>query len=246
MRPIKLQSKSSFISPSGSYIGWHASDQFWVFETTETGAFPKTTGKFTKQGHYYYGPDSLERKQFHQSVKFTCAAMSDEFIAFGARGKLLIFSLLEDSGRLRCIGNLPRDHIMKVIFSPDGTELVVLVTTKDGMKARVYSASNFFRNINDSADKPKEISPDDIEGAWGDFVGDIADAVFSSDGKKIAICTSHDINRESRIRFLQKETGAGWSWVKGTGTALVLETSDDSPGITGMSLYKLCPFSLTI
>ena len=135
---------------------------------------------------------------------------------------------------------------MKVMFSPDGTELVVLVTTEDGMKAEVYSASKFFQNINDSADKTKEISPDDIEGAWGDFVGDIADAVFSSDGKKIAICTSHDINGKSRIRFLQKERGAGWIWVEGTGTALVLNTRDNSLGITGMSLYKLCPFSPTI
>ena len=245
----KLQSKfeKSFVSGCGNFVGWLGRREYQIYEIRTTNALLVTSGNFQKRGEYRYGLNTL-CSQFHQwpkRPKFCCAAITKDFCAIGTLRKLLVFAVRP--GRLLGFESLPEADIKKLIFSPDGTELIALMITTTGsrscVKVLVYSTSEFSSNVADSDNVLKQLHGFRVTKVWKDFIGHIVDATISREGTKIAICSSYNNEGYSQLRLLEKNMEGEWVWVVGTEKLSVSNGNiHSSPGITGISLYKPCYF----
>jgi hypothetical protein len=237
-------------SHSGSFVGWFGSDLFSIFQIIGSHPIPICSGKF-KRRHYYYGRTEQERpvtQSNNQRISdFCCAALSDRYIAVGTQtGMLLIFAVQGaiQGGQWLCSANLSGNVIEKLIFSPAGDELFVVLSAKEEhlpyQKLIVFSTSEFAKAPGVADDAVKCLTEFKTIAKWNNSVCEIPDAAFSSDGKKLAICTSHNNKGYSEIRLLRKSSSEGrWRNILKDEISVVKIREAHSPGLTGIALYTL-------
>jgi hypothetical protein len=239
--------RANAASNSGSYVGWFANDRFSIFEATGYKPIPVCSGRFKKK-HYYYGPTEgkCQLTQFdNRNVSPFCrAALSDYYIAVGTDdGMILVFAVQEETpGQWLCSADTGGAVIEKLVFSPQGEELLAVLTTRDRQqqcqKVIVFPTSGFAKARRVADEAVKHLTSSNTVAEWRNSDCEIHAAVFSSDGRKFAICTSHDNRGYSQIRLLKK-SGRDGRWRKqGVDEVPVVQAQDStSAGITGISLY---------
>lgn len=212
--------RAKVISPSGNRVCLGTENEYWIWKTSlpehnsirmmpepqplDHPDFPLLcTGHFKRKSFYYYtnlrGEEDYQTHDCKTLSDFHCAALSDDFIAISAGHRVLLF---EGSGRCLFYTEFRNTFVSHLRFSPDGMELLVLSNTK----ALIASTSKFksnsnIKNIEGEEDCFKEIAN------WGTSSYRPRQLAFSSDGKRIVICTSHSSNGFCEIRILQCDNG---------------------------------------
>jgi len=237
-------------SHSGSFVGWFGSDLFSIYQTTGYEPTPVCSGRFQGK-HYYYGPTEKTRpvtQSNNQRVsKFCCAALCDRYIAVGTKqGMLVIFAvqgvvLGEKAGQWLCSANFSEYVIEKLLFTPEADELLLVLSTRGishpAQKLVVISTSEFAKAPRVADETVKILTQFRTAAEWKNSVCEFPDVAFSSDGRKFAICTSHNNSGVSEIRMLRKSrTNGSWRNVLKEKISVV-RIKDASPGMTGISLY---------
>jgi len=168
--------------------------------------------------------------------------VSDKHIAVGCHGTILIFAVQGDSpGCWLSSAKVEGAQIEKLVFSSNRDELLAMLKAKNSShKAIVYLASDFANDSSHSDETAKPLFGVEVA-EWKDSLCEIAHAAFSRDGRKIVICTSHDIKGTSQIRILKKYSEKGWRKYGHSISLPVLERQDASPGMTG----EASPFPFT-
>jgi hypothetical protein len=240
------------ISAKGHTVAVLVKRQFWTFD-------PETcqmlcTGDFHKKTTYKYATDEGKELKVQHPLptkfrisSFVCCALSDEFLAIGTDSKIMIFSCRGTyAGRWLACDDIPDSVVKRMAFSPDGTELVALVSVEgkdasyDG--ARIYSTAKF---------TPEDIDIQELEVlrqeamapvvlVWPrDHIHDPNGISFSKDGRKVAICTTHS-RAKAGIRILKKEISTWRAWGF---TEVTVHTADHKDwvgrALTGITLYFL-------
>ena len=249
-RLFRAHCVANAISRSGQFVGWFCDDKYEIYELAASETYLACTGKL-KKGKYWYGRNKPERKHVDGQMTpgISCAALSDEYIAVGCYGTLLIFTVQGDSpGRWLSSAKFNDVHIEKLVFSPKGDELLAVLKAKDQNgqnschKAIVYSSSDFVDDCQQSDEKVKSLRSIEVA-EWENSVCEVADAAFSSEGRKIVIGTRHDNRGKSRIMLLKKYPEEGWQKYGDSISLLVRERQDSSAGMNGISLYNSVSFS---
>jgi len=238
-------------SHSGSFVGWFGRDLFSIYQTTGCKPTPVCSGEFQGK-HYYYGRTEEGRpvtQSNNQKVsKFCCAALSDRYIAVGTQeGMLLIFAvqdviLGERSGQWLCSANFFENVIEKLLFTPEADELLLVLSAKHAshphQKLVVFSTSEFAKPPGIADETVKNLTEFTTAAKWSNSVCQIPDVAVSSDGRKFALCTSHNNSGVSEIRLLRKSRRDGrWRNVLKEEISVVRIKESNSPGMTGISLY---------
>jgi hypothetical protein len=158
---------------------------------------------------------------------------------------LLIFAihganLGERPGKWLCSANLSNDIIEKLMFTPEGDELLAMSCAKYErkplQKLEVFSTSEFAKEPGVSDEAVKCLTQFKTAAEWRNRVCEISDAAFSSDGRKLVICTSHN-HGCSEIRLLRKSrTDGRWRNILNDEIPVVPIRDAISPGVTGISL----------
>ena len=238
------------ISPNGALIGWFRRDQYEIFDTTGCNVVPVCSGKFNGQ-RYYYGQSgkarSLKQPNDRNFSAFCCAAISDLYVAIATQeGMLLIFAARGASqgarpGQWLSYTDLSDNVIEKVLFTPAGDELLAVITPKQQNNSRklvVCSTCEFAKapGITDEEIKPIQMS--DTARWKEDSVSQVPAAGLSSDGRKLAIGSSHNSQGVSAVQILQKSQNDGQWHRKVKGPLRVVKIKEShSPGLTGLCLY---------
>jgi hypothetical protein len=157
---------------------------------------------------------------------------------------LLIFAVQGAiPGQWLCSAKLSESVIEKMLFTPEADELLLVLSANDAshpyQKLLVFSTSEFAKAPGVADDKVKDLTQFTTAAEWRDSVCQIPDAAVSSDGRKLAICTSHNNNGFSEIRLLRKSrTDGRWRNVLKEEISVVrIRGESKSPGMTGISLY---------
>lgn len=241
---LKTRFHSNVISPSGNRVGLFKEYEYWVFDTSNNqanGPIPlrppmKFGGHFKKKGVYHYGLSMGEPKHHKYKItKFLCAALTDKYVAIGTQDKILIFG----NGGQWLVAHEEKDaSIDQLMFSPDGTELLAIVTTmvKDISHQRLLLApTTSFPGTTLRREKPVLTEVVD----WGKRVQIPSGAAFSSDGNRIAIYTSCDAEGKCEIRLLERQCirDNKFEWQR-LGEDSIDVGSRRSPGeLTGVQLF---------
>jgi hypothetical protein len=144
--------KAKVISPTGNRVGLFTDNQFWIFDTSHCKRYsvplnrPKLLykGLFEQRNKYSYGLETTMSQTYtFDKVRFLCAAQSDDCVAVGIPGYILVF---KSAGACYCAYSLPRagnsrTSVSHLLFSPEGTSLVALVQTPADFRQRVLIAS---------------------------------------------------------------------------------------------------------
>ena len=225
---------------------------------------PKCVGRFEENGTYTFGLDGPRAKSHGSLLKsrkpptLLCGVVSDTLLALGASGDVfLLFSI--DGGEIRR-GQLlyqmekPNHYIQKVLFSPDGTEIVLFFSIRgsSNVLCQIYSASNFLA-------RPVQRRPLAFEQIFiplsevclnlsyqkekGLYQYALRDAKFARDGRKLMVCTNH-VHGSAMVVILCKEQTQWKYWGDDQITVHGLDAWDDiCIGFTGVSLYPACETS---
>jgi len=238
------------ISTSGRFIGLFAATKFWIydigvyfspFENNLGFEYPShpaltTTGTFDNSGYnYYYGPRNT-RHTYEQKIKIRLAALSDDFLAIVSEKTVFIF------GRLgRCFHSitLHDEDIRKVLFSPSGSELVIISTYAAGHHRAIYipiqdiptSGPEHIRTLPIERQPIKQISE------WASTYMP-RHAIFSDDGNTLVIGTARHQNAKCEIRIFQySRQRTKWQSIGDQIIGLFDEVSQSAVRLTGIQLY---------
>lgn len=215
------------ISPSGNRVGLFKEKEYWIWNTSPPNLTPNPTpippllldpplvcaGHFKQGGCYHYGTDISQQRtrqdhKCHTLSTFHCAALSDKFIAISTGAQVLVF---EGSGQCLFYIEPENTFVSHLMFSPDGTELLALaktkVNTKSEERALIAPRSKFVTNGQVDNNIPRIEDYFKEVGNWGNSVYRPHCLAFSSDGKRIAICTTNSSDGFCEIRLLQLDKG---------------------------------------
>lgn len=245
------------ISASGNKIAVLGKKTFWVFNT-HTLSFA-CFGDFTngKDAFQYATKDGTLQTQHpipleHKVSRFTCAALSDTYLAVGCNGRVMAFVLEgKHAGRWIVLESFDDKEapVEKLSFSADGAQLIALLKVASGVshqfKAVIYSTSSFPQ---DNLDRKKPIRPESTNVLLKDWQTYCPRGVaFSSQGTLVAICTNYVRSRDrlsAGIQLLKKNEDDG-SWdLWGPFDIVKLPYNDDTAwreGFTGLALYLTIP-----
>lgn len=245
------------ISASGNKIAVLGKKSFWVFNTHPIsfvcfGDFTNGRDAFqcaTKDGTLQtQHPIPLE----HKVSRFTCAALSDTYLAVACNGRVMAFVLEgKHAGRWVVLDSFEDKEapVEKLSFSADGTQLIALLKVASGVshqfKAVIYSTSSFPQ---DHLDRKKPIRPESTDVLLKDWHTYCPRGVaFSSQGTLVAICTNYVRSKDrlsAGIQLLKKKEDTD-SWdLWGPFHIVKLPYNDDTAwreGFTGLALYLTIP-----
>jgi len=239
------------ISTSGRFIGLFAATKFWIYDigvyfspfednlSFENPSHPAltTVGTFDNRGpyNYYYGPRKT-RHTYEQKIEIRMAALSDDFLAIVSEKSVFIF------GRLgRCFHSITLcdEDIRKILFSPSGSELVIISTYAAGHHRALYIPT---QDIPKSG--PEHIITPVIENQPTKLIGEWVStymprhAIFSGDGNTLVIGTARHQNGKCEIRIFQYlQQRRKWQ-SKGECLVVLFDEVSQSPvRLTGIQLY---------
>jgi hypothetical protein len=191
-------------------------------------------GHFKTKGRYHHGSQMKGAKKNPFEVKkFSCAAISDEYVAIGTGDKILIFG---KDGEWFMVHKEKATSIHHLFFSPDGTELLAIVTTATAGVSRqrvLIAPTNSFPGP--TLERNNSVFTEVVD--WGRCNQFPSGAAFSSDGNRIAIYTSCDSYGLSQIRLLERHDSK--SLWRSLGESDI-QINGQSPGeVTGIQLCLL-------
>ena len=231
------------ISATGRTVAVVTKQRFWVFVTTQLSL--ACSGVFERRKMYKYASGEKEPQNQRPAPdkfsvsSFSSIALSDDYLAIGTTEKVMVFAVTgEHSGRWVVCDDIPKSEITKLVFSPDGKQLVALVVKDERDSydsARIYSTDLFLPRERAPILQTGELGVSEIQ--WRDFVHKPSGIAFSQNGEMIAICTTHS-RAKADIRILKKEVATWRNW----GTREVAVHVPDhrewhGGGLTGISLY---------
>jgi hypothetical protein len=248
----RLNVVSTCASPSGDTLGVVCEQSFWVYKSSTSSLKLKCMAKIDSRTHLFkYGLDdaqhTIQRDIINESNKrgFGCAALSDNLLAVGASHSdcFMLFSVADEE-QGRCIFKSdPKDSIVhKIMFNPDTTEFVVL-SALSSQRLEIFQFFSAAKFCNESSGPSRRQSNYKVHLNMKYTIGnniysyETMDASFSSDGRKIVICTKH--NEGSIMVFILEKDDADMWVVRGPRR---IDTDldnrdDDRLGFTGVSLY---------
>jgi hypothetical protein len=177
-----------------------------------------------------------------QIGKFSCAAVSTEYLAIGCKGRMMIFTVEgEHGGRWVCDAIYDLNTIVeKVQFSADGRTLLVMVRTQANStsgaqsKAHIYCTENISK-VDIERQTPVPPIPEEPTLEWDWEMDAPAAVAFSGDGMSIAIATKTNAQGLAKIRLLKK-VGTDWKYLGGRAVKVFASVERHGKGITGILL----------
>ena len=149
--------KFTAMSANGQKLALLTEEVFRIFDT-KSPIRHVCMGQFVDKGtHFKYSHQGEEMKsqvplpvEKFEIAKFSCVAMSNEYLAIGCKGRMMIFIIDgEHVGRWICYAiHDPTTWMEKLEFSADGRTLVALLRSQSGTisgsqsKALMYSTEN--------------------------------------------------------------------------------------------------------
>jgi hypothetical protein len=242
------------ISPEADKVAVLSKNMFWVFNIS-SGINLNCIGQFKVHAwarnptYLYASEDSDPKTQLpipdtSQIADFSCAALSSEYLAVGCPGNIMIYIVVgTEQGRWVTSNTSARDNftlVERLVFSPDGRQLLALVKTASGFKALIYSTDQFPK---DSFERLKNVKPIPVAASAIPLAGvgllyRPSGVAFGFEGTMVAICTSH-IDSKGLIILLKKMADCWRVWYL-AGIA-VCDSRDPTQalceGFTGISLY---------
>ena len=238
-------------SPSGDTLGIVCEQSFWVHRLS-TSLRSKCMGKIDGQAQLFkYGLDdaqhTIQRGIITESNRrgFGCAALSDNLLAVGAShsGCFMLFSVAdEEQGRCIFKGETKDCIVSKIMFNPDATELVVL-SALSSQKLEIFQFYSVQKFLDQARGPSRQQSKCEVHLNMKYTIGEniylyeTMDARFSSDGRKIVICTKHK-EGSVMVFILEKDNVGTWVVLWPYRIDIDLDNRDDDRlGFTGVSLY---------
>ena len=267
--PISPQNKikktvSTAISATGDKVAIVGASEYSVFNTDPGSGFVSLccTGYFDRSGKTFYyslcGKNNEMELQLLQGFKvstFTRAALCDAYLAIGAPGKLMFFTLDGlHAGRMVTYQTFPDPTalIERLAFSSDGTELLALVKSETAkstkLEAIAIPTSKFPQpppEVNLKRQKPINITDLKLHSSllfgkdWD--MSTPKGIAFSRDGTMVAIYTNwSNGSGTAGIQLLKREESNWKLW--GPLHKIPVFQEDDrhgwqGDGLTGISLY---------
>ena len=149
--------KFTAMSANGQKLALLTEEMFRIFDTKSPVRLV-CMGQFVDKGtHFKYSHQGEEMKsqvplpaEKFEIGKFSCVAISNEYLAIGCKGRMMIFIIDGDhAGRWVCYAiHDPTTWMEKLEFSADGRTLVALLRSQSGTtsgsqsKALIYSTEN--------------------------------------------------------------------------------------------------------
>jgi hypothetical protein len=239
------------MSANGRKLALLTEEMFRVFDTNGSVRLV-AMGQFMDKGtHFKYSHQGGEMNlqvplpaEKFEINKFSCVAVSNEYLAIGSKGRMMIFVIDgEHAGRWVCDAIHDSTTWMeKLEFSADGGTLVALLRCESGRsssfqsKALIYSTENIEKeNIEREPPVPplSEVAP---TLKW-DWEFDTPTSVgFSGDGMTIAISTTTDARGVAKIRLLKK-VASEWKYLGSQSVPVFGSVERHGKGISGLALY---------
>lgn len=225
-RKIKAKGdiRMTAISASGHLVAVLMAGKFWIFRS-----IPVTlvcVGVFRKAVYHYAKKDSILTPQIQAPKnfsEFSCVALSDEFLAVGVDGMVLIFVVQDCHCGQWVVCNEIHNarQVLKLQFSADGIQLAALIQTDEGeeifQKVIIYFTASFpktsmegFRSqmINGQT----KLAPNYVEVRWKwNLIHRPTAMTFSMAGTMIAISTTHS-EAMSEILILRENNNVWQLW----------------------------------
>jgi len=249
--PAKILLKA--ISPEADKVAVLSKKMFWVFSLNEA-VILNCIGEFNAKPwrpiltYLYASEDSDPTTQVpipdtSQISDFSCTALSSAYLAIGCPGHIMTFIVVGSARGRWVTSNMFGTRgvlVERLVFSPDGQNLLSLVKMESGFKALIYSTDQFPKDSFERLKPTKPIaaaaSETSLDGLHSLYRP--SGAAFGWEGTMVAICTSHVASKA--IIILLKKMGNGWRvWC--LAKTVVCDPIDSTQlhgeGFTGISLY---------
>ena len=155
--------------------------------------------------------------------------LTNKHVFIGAENRIEVLSLVDGDAQLLC-GDDVGSTIRKLLISPRGDHLLVLVTRPRTQELRIYPLIDF--------DQDPRLAPSQIV-TWEARSRIHCGLTISMDGKRIALYTNECELGKSEIRFVRK---FGPQWEK-LGIPMEIQTLPENPeergsdnGLTGAAM----------
>jgi len=251
---VNDRTKFTAISTNGQNLALLTDETFRIFDTTQSPISLACMGRFVSKGtdfQYLHPSREMESQvplpdeQF-EIGKFSCVAISNEYLAIGCKGRMMIFIIEgEHAGRWVCDAIHDSTTFMeKLEFSADGRTLLALLRSQSSspvlgsqsIEALIYSTENIQKEdiIRQSPVTPTpEVAPA-LKWNW-DFATPTGIA-FSGNGMTVAVSTAANAQGAAKISLLQK-VGSEWKYLQSQSVEVLGSVEKHGKGITGMALY---------
>ena len=220
------------ISPGGEVFGLSSKKKFALLDKRSL----VCAGKL--QGIARSPRVTASRSQKSPIIK--TMALNDEYLFLGTENSILVFQIRGNLGGQMSFARDMDDNLMldKLVISPDGTILLALARNPlDGSQiSLIYPSSKVEATpFNESFVPTNRV-------IWSSCKQRVHRlAAFSTDGRKVAIVTSHCRNGQSEVRFMEK-TSREWLQSRETLIITVLPNEEEGQlgvkGITGVAMYN--------
>jgi hypothetical protein len=267
MTPMKLTVEinrkrnivSSCISSSGNTVGIISDHGFTVFAVSQDESRRlRCVGVIDNKLHFQYGKDPKVLKpqllsKLKGDARFTCGAVSDEFLAIGCSNFMMVFSILQ-AGRCVLEHEIPFDESIwianKLLFDQESSILIAIFTNTvlDKEMAQFFSLKHkrssgsethlqetSIKSVSESVSWSISSIVHEKDGADAEYIVSTSCATLSADCTKLALC-SHHVRGCAVIRLLIKDHGSWRFW----GAQHIVIHSDHRnwslPGFTGVAL----------
>lgn len=220
------------ISPSGGVCALVGTRNYAVFRCDGTTAPNLITSRFYCTTH----EDGTSKPLILNTND--CAALSDQFLVVGNKGRLMATSVTEIDSKSPFLiwYSLQNAEINRIVFSNDSKRLLVLMRING--KEQSYQEALVFLIDTDSSGNQKPSQCSIIK--WRPSTCCNTVASFSQNGQRIAICTSvSGRNEDAEIRLLRQK-GNKWGR-EGSFRVKVRsghpDTTEIEKGFSGIALY---------
>jgi hypothetical protein len=239
------------MSGNGRKLALLTEEVFRIFDTKSPVRLV-CMGQFVDKGtHFKYSHPGGEMKsqvplpaEKFEIGKFSCVALTNEYLAIGCKGRMVIFIVDgEHAGRWICYAlHDPTTWMEKLEFSADGRTLVALLRSQSGTtsgsqsKALIYSTENIQKE-DIERQIPVPPTPEVAPTLTWDWEFDAPTSIgFSGDGMTIAISSTTNAQGVAKIRLLKK-VASEWKYLGSQPVDVFGSVERHGKGISGLALY---------